>query len=78
MGTNIANKFNDKLTELKTIITKNGKDREAIIEASETYFNTRKTAKKTIEDNKEKMNKIVDVLLNKETIEKKEFEELMK
>ena len=25
MGTNIANKFNDELTELKTIITKNGK-----------------------------------------------------
>ena len=36
------------------------------------------TAKKIIEDNKDKMDKIVNVLITKETIEKKEFEELMK
>ena len=42
----MENKFNDSLFEFKIIITKNGKAIDAIIDASDTYLNTKKTKRK--------------------------------
>jgi len=46
-------------------------------EVSKYISGALKTAKKTIEENKEKINKIVTTLIAKETIEKDEFEKLV-
>lgn len=46
-------------------------------EISNYIHNALKTAEKTINDNKEKIEKIVAVLVDKETIEKEEFEKLL-
>ena len=48
------------------------------VEISKYIEQALKTANKTISDNKNKINKIVTVLLDKETIEKDEFEKIMK
>ncbi len=54
------------------------KTAEVIDEEISNYIKTAlKTAEKTINDNKEKMEKIVSTLIEKETIEKEEFEALM-
>jgi cell division protease FtsH len=54
------------------------KTAEVIDEEVSKYINAAlKTALKTIGDNKEKINKIVTTLIEKETIEKDEFEKLM-
>jgi len=46
-------------------------------EISNYVDNALKTAEKTIKDNKDKMEKIVAVLIDKETIEKDEFNKLL-
>jgi len=54
------------------------KTAQSIDEEISNYINEAlKTATKTIEDNKEKMEKIVSVLVDKETIEKEEFDKLL-
>ena len=47
----IANKFNEGLIECITNITKKGNATEAIIEASDTYFDIKKTIKKIHKEN---------------------------
>ena len=47
MGTKIANKFKDELSEFKTNITKTGKAIDATIEPNDTYFETRNTTTNT-------------------------------
>ena len=54
------------------------KTAETIDEEVSKYINgALKTAEKTIKDNKEKMKKLVEVLLERETIEKAEFEKIL-